>query len=80
LKGLRLYHHYDKYRYISCIFCAYTVTNAVSIPAGTKIRLEFANINNPVNPSSSLKVTVTTRNAKYAVIDGPTQSTAYSIK
>ena len=25
----------------------YTVTNAVNVPAGTKIRLEFANINNP---------------------------------
>ncbi len=29
----------------------YTVTNAVNVPAGTKIRLEFANINNPLNPS-----------------------------
>jgi prealbumin domain-containing protein len=58
----------------------YTVTNAVSIPAGTKIRLEFANINNPANPSTSYQVTVTTRNAANGIIDGPTQSTAYSIK
>jgi subtilisin len=58
----------------------YTVTNAVNVPAGTKIRLEFANINNPLSPSSNYKVTVTTRDSANAVIDGPTQSTAYSIK
>jgi hypothetical protein len=58
----------------------YTVTNAVNVPAGTKIRLEFANINNPLNPSASYKVTVTTRNAANAIIDGPTQSTAYTMK
>ena len=28
----------------------YAVTNAVNVPAGTKIRLEFANINNPLSP------------------------------
>jgi hypothetical protein len=58
----------------------YTVTNAVNVPAGTKIRLEFANINNPLNPNANYKVTVTTRNAANAIIDGPTQSTAYTIK
>jgi hypothetical protein len=58
----------------------YTVTNAVNVPAGTKIRLEFANINNPLNPSANYKVTVTTRNAANAIIDGPTQSTAYTMK
>src|SRR5918996_1634311 len=58
----------------------YTVTNAVNVPAGTKIRLEFANINNPLSPSASYKVTVTTRNAANAIIDGPTQSTAYTMK
>ena len=31
----------------------YTVTNAVNVPAGTKIRLEFANINNPLSPSAN---------------------------
>lgn len=41
----------------------YTVTNAANVPAGTKIRLEFVNINNPLNPSANYKVTVTTRNA-----------------
>jgi hypothetical protein len=58
----------------------YTVTNAVNVPAGTKIRLEFANINNPLNPSASYQVSVTTRNAANAIIDGPSQSTAYTIK
>jgi hypothetical protein len=58
----------------------YTVNNAVNVPAGTKIRLEFANINNPLNPSANYKVTVTTRNAANGVIDGPTQSTAYTMK
>jgi hypothetical protein len=58
----------------------YTVTNAVNVPAGTKIRLEFANINNPMNPSSAYQVTVTTRNAANAIIDGPSPSSAYTIK
>jgi hypothetical protein len=58
----------------------YTVNNAVNVPAGTKIRLEFANINNPLSPSANYKVTVTTRNAANAIIDGPTQSTAYTMK
>ena len=58
----------------------YTVNNAVNVPVGTKIRLEFANINNPLSPSANYKVTVTTRNAANTIIDGPTQSTAYAIK
>jgi hypothetical protein len=58
----------------------YTVTNAVNVPADTKIRLEFANINNPLNPGATYKVTVTTRNAANAIIDGPTQSTVYTMK
>jgi hypothetical protein len=59
---------------------SYTVTNAVNVPAGTKIRLEFANINNPLNPNTNYKVIVTTRNAGNTIIDGPTQSTAYTMK
>src|ERR687892_171926 len=58
----------------------YTVTNAVNVPAGTKIRLEFANINNHIQVSASYAVTVTTRNAANAIIDGLSQSTAYTIK
>ncbi len=41
----------------------YAVTNAVNVPAGTKIRLEFANIVNPIAPNHSYKVTVTTRSS-----------------
>ncbi len=52
----------------------------MNVPAGTKIRLEFANINNPLNPSANYKVTVTTRDTFNNIIDGPTQSTAYTIK
>ena len=58
----------------------YTVTSAVNIPAGTKIRLEFSNIVNPTASSSNYKVTVTTRDAANTVIDGPSQSTAYTVK
>jgi hypothetical protein len=58
----------------------YTVTNAVNVPANTLIRLEFANINNPLNPSANYKVTVTTRNAASIIIDGPTPSIAYTMK
>src|SRR5918996_876509 len=58
----------------------YTVTNAVNVPAGTKIRLEFANINNPLQVSANYKVTVTTRDTSNTIIDGPTPSTAYTIK
>lgn len=50
----------------------YTIANVVNVPAGTKIRLEIANINIPLNPSTSYKVTVTIRDAANAIIDGPT--------
>ena len=52
----------------------------MNVPAGTKIRLEFANINNPIQVSANYKVTVTTRNAANTPIDGPTPSTAYTMK
>ena len=58
----------------------YTVTSAVSVAEGTKIRLEFFNIVNPTAPSTGYKVTVTTRNAAGTVIDGPTTSNGFSIK
>jgi hypothetical protein len=58
----------------------YTVANAVNVPAGTRIRLEITNINNPVNPSASYTVMVTTKNAANTPIDGPTPSTAFTMK
>ena len=58
----------------------YTVTSAVSVPAGTQIRLEFFNIVNPTLPSTGYKVTVTTRNAGGTAIDGPTLSNSLNMK
>ena len=52
----------------------------MNVPAGTKIRLEFSNIVNPTSFNSNYKVTVTTRDAANTVIDGPSQSTAYTVK
>ncbi|MGH9911330.1 MAG: hypothetical protein ACRD4J_04515 [Nitrososphaeraceae archaeon] len=57
----------------------YTVTNAVNVPALTNIRIQISNINNPPNPSASLTVSITTRNAANAPIDGPTPTTAYNM-
>ena len=58
----------------------YTVTSAVSVSEGTKIRLEFFNIVNPTIPSTGYKVTVTTRNAAGTPIDGPTLSNSLNMK
>jgi hypothetical protein len=58
----------------------YTVTNAANIPAFTIIRLEIANINNAVNPSSNYQVTITTRDPNGNMIDGPTTTTAFAIR
>jgi hypothetical protein len=58
----------------------FTVNNAVSVPAGTFIRLELVNVKSPLSPSSAYQVTVTTRDPANGVIDGPTPSTAYNIR
>jgi hypothetical protein len=58
----------------------YTVTNAVNVPALTKIRVEVADVNNPPVPSTSLTVTITTRNSAAGIIDGPTPTSAYNMK
>lgn len=58
----------------------YTVTSAVSVPAGTQIRLEFFNLVNPTLPNTVYKVTVTTRNAGGTPIDGPTLSNSLNMK
>jgi hypothetical protein len=59
---------------------AYTVTNAVNVPANTNIRIQIANANNPSNPGESLTVSITTRDSTNAIIDGPTSTNAYNIK
>ncbi|MGH9978021.1 MAG: hypothetical protein ACRD8Z_19635 [Nitrososphaeraceae archaeon] len=51
-----------------------------TIPAGTQIRLELANIVNPSSPGNGYKVTVETRDASNTIIDGPSESFAYPIK
>ena len=58
----------------------YTVDNAVSVPAGTQIRLEFFNVVNPNVPSGGYKVTVTTLDAGGTTIDGPTLSNSLNMK
>ncbi|MGH9984131.1 MAG: hypothetical protein ACRD8W_09260 [Nitrososphaeraceae archaeon] len=59
---------------------SYTVLNPVSIPEGTKIRLEFFNLVNPTLPSTGYRVTVTTKDAGGAIIDGPTASNGLNMK
>jgi hypothetical protein len=59
---------------------SYTVLNPVSVPAGTKIRLEFFNLVNPTVPSTGYKITVTTRTTGGTVIDGPTASNGLNMK
>ena len=59
---------------------SYTVLSPVSVPAGTKIRLEFFNLVNPTLPSTGYKVTVITRNGGGTIIDGPTLSNSLNIK
>jgi hypothetical protein len=58
---------------------AYTVTNAMNVPANTKIRIQIANANNPPTPSTLLTVSITTRDSANAIIDGPTSTSAYNM-
>src|ERR687891_2841872 len=46
----------------------------------SNFKFNYRFFNNPLQPSASYQVTVTTRNAANAIIDGPSQSTAYTIK
>jgi hypothetical protein len=59
---------------------SYTVLSPVSIPEGTKIRLEFFNLVNPTIPSTGYKVTVATKDVGGAIIDGPTASNGLTMK
>ncbi|MGH9978900.1 MAG: hypothetical protein ACRD8Z_24165, partial [Nitrososphaeraceae archaeon] len=65
---------------VSSTTISYTVISPVSIPEGTKIRLEFFNLVNPTLPSTGYKVTVTTKDAGGATIDGPTASNGLNMK
>jgi hypothetical protein len=57
----------------------YTVTNPVSVPAGTSIRLEIARIVNS-NIAGNFQVSITTENTIPTIIDGPTKSFTFPIK
>jgi hypothetical protein len=69
-----------KPKLISGSTLVYEVNDPVSIPAGTEIRLEFMNINNPPTASNTHTVTVTTRDSSSIIIDGPTVSPVYVMK
>ena len=55
----------------------YEVAKATPVKAGQEIRLEFADIINPMD--GNYQVTVTTRDKSGMIIDGPTLSSIYSI-
>jgi hypothetical protein len=59
---------------------AYTVTNAVHVPAGVTFKIQLANINNPLNPNNAFTISITTRDPSNAIIDGPTSTSAYNMK
>jgi hypothetical protein len=58
----------------------YDLDSAQVVPAGTQIRLEFANIGNPPTPSTSNTVTVTTVDSSSLPVDGPTVSATYTLR
>ena len=58
----------------------YSVTNPVSVPAGTTIRLQIAKIANSNTEDDTSRLSITTQDANNAVIDGPTNSFSFPIK
>jgi hypothetical protein len=58
----------------------FTLSSPVSISAGTKIRIEVGNIKNPINAAGNYQVSVTTKRSDDSTIDGPTSSSAFSIR
>jgi hypothetical protein len=57
----------------------YTVTDPVSVSAGTKIRLEIGKIINS-DTAGSFKVGITTKDTAGGTIDGPTSASSFSIE
>lgn len=57
----------------------YTVSNPVSVPAGTSIRFEIGRITNS-NTAGSFMVSITTEDTVATIIDGPTSSGSFPIK
>jgi hypothetical protein len=58
----------------------YDVTNPVSIPAGTFIRLEMFGMKNPSGSSTTFTADITTRDSAGNLIDGPSQTNVFTIK
>lgn len=58
----------------------YDLDSPEVVPAGTQIRLEFANIGNPPTPSISNTLTVTTVDSSSLPVDGPTVSATYTLR
>ena len=59
----------------------YTVNSPVSVPAGTRIRLEIGRIDNSELTTSNFhQVTITTKNTGGNTIDGPTLSETFIMK
>jgi hypothetical protein len=58
----------------------YTITNTISTPPGTAVRLEIGNIINPPNPSNAHSIKVITKDSVGNPIDVLMISNAYSIK
>jgi hypothetical protein len=57
----------------------FTVSNPVSVPAGTNIRLEIGRIVNS-NTAGNFRVSIATENTISTIIDGPTKSFLFPIK
>jgi hypothetical protein len=57
----------------------YTVSNPVSVPAGTTIRLEIGRVVNS-NTAGNFRVSIATENTIPTIIDGPTKSFSFPIK
>jgi hypothetical protein len=58
----------------------FNVQTPVNVPAGTFIRFELVNVKNPPTASSSLQVSITTKDNMGNIIDGPTPTAVYNIK
>ena len=58
----------------------FNIQSPVSVSAGTKIRIEVGDIKNTGTAASNYQVTVTTKRSDGTTVDGPTTSSAFSIR
>ena len=64
----------------ACNRLVYTITNPISIPAGTDMRFEFSSILNSNSARDNSAADVATKDSAGHVIDGFTESSTFSIK